>query len=165
MVLLKRINRIYRFYLLNLVFCLFLGKLVYFKNDLFKIVYFLPDLNILFYPIYAAMITYMDYMFVTDYLYYYISYRNEVSIRITNNKCVLKKVFICWLLLILKLGFVNKWLFGNYCWLFIFVYAIIEILYYCLMNKMFKRFSLDKRLMIIVIIALVVRQVIGSCMF
>lgn len=68
----NRLYRIYRFYILSILFCIFIPNLVYFKKDIYKILYSLPSFEMLFYPVYSVMVTYFDVMFITDYLYYYI---------------------------------------------------------------------------------------------
>ena len=71
----NRLYRIYRFYILSILFCIFIPNLVYFKKDIYKILYSLPSFEMLFYPVYSVMVTYFDVMFITDYLYYYIIQR------------------------------------------------------------------------------------------
>ena len=158
----NRLYRIYRFYILSILFCIFIPNLVYFKKDIYKILYSLPSFEMLFYPVYSVMVTYFDVMFVTDYLYYYINPYNEISLRVRKTQVhIIKKIIICTLLMVIKMIIINIFIFNKDYIMTVLICVLEEIVFYYINMKIIKKLSLDKKLIFILISLLIIRQYIN----
>lgn len=158
----NRLYRIYRFYILSILFCIFIPNLVYFKKDIYKILYSLPSFEMLFYPVYSVMVTYFDVMFITDYLYYYNNPYNEISLRVRNTQVhIIKKIIICTLLMVIKMIIINIFIFNKDYIMTVLICVLEEIVFYYINMKIIKKLSLDKKLIFILISLLIIRQYIN----
>lgn len=166
MALFKRFIRIYRFYIAGFIFCLILPSLVLCHEDIYEIIYTIPSITILFYPIFAAMISYFDILFLADYLYYYINPSYEIVLRLKkSNNYLVNKISFCFIIILLKFLIINYFIFNNLFFLSCLIYSIEEILLFFVSVKIFKFMSLDKTIMIVLIVLLVLKQFINPIIF
>lgn len=156
---LKRLIRIYRFFILSLFFCLILSILVSNNKFIYQIIYFIPSPIVIFYPIYSVFILFFDLFFITDYLYYYINPTNEISLRVKKSyKYVLKKIIFCLCLLFLKILTINIIIFNSTYLLPAILLSVEELLMFLIINKLFNNLSLDRLLIIIILLLMIIKQ-------
>lgn len=140
-----------------------LVKMVLYKDNIYKIIYAMPSLEILFYPVYAAIILYFDILFLTDYLYYYINPSYEIMIRIgKTNIYLLKKFFNCFLMFLMKYALINICFFEKVSLPICFIYTVEELFLFLFTVKVFDRLSIDKNNIVVLIVLLLIKQHINS---
>lgn len=162
MVKYKRLYRIYRFYIIGILFCIQLPNLVSNYEDIYKILYTIPTLTIVFYPIYATIIIYSDITFLVDYLYYYINPTREILLRFRDSKkYLLRKIVLSLVMIFLKYLIINIFIFDKLLLFSCFINTLEELLIFYISVKLFKDVSLDKVTVIVLIILMVVKQYIN----
>lgn len=155
----KRLIRIYRFYIIGTLFCVLLPNLVLRSNDIYKILYTIPTLTIIFYPIYSIIILYSDILFLVDFLYFYINPTYEVLLRLKNSKEYLfKKIILYFIIILLKYLLINILTFNKLLLLSCMINIFEELFVFYLFVKFFRHVSLDRTIIIVLIILMVLKQ-------
>lgn len=162
MVVLRRLSRIYRFYIIGLIFCCILPTLVPYLEDLYKIFFTIPTFTIIFYPLYASIIVYSDILFLGDYLYYYINPSSEVLLRVKDfNRYILKKFLNCFLLFFIKYIIICYYIFNKLLLSAILICIIEVFIIFFLSVRLLPNITFDKTIIFILLILLIIRQCIN----